>query len=545
MQLIEQLKLKLEDNSLAVQEKISIWIELSSNLMPFNVDEALTYNKLADDHFVATDNNQIQYGLILNNFGVYYYMKNLNELALEKFIAADKILSKSANKEHHILAKADIALIYTRTEQYQQALDIYLQIESELKGIPVGIRHAQIYINIDAAYVYVKDFENALRYSLKALEIVEHLQHPFGRAISYVNTGGNYLQLGDTEKAKTCIDKAHELALQHKIESLNCSIYLKYAEYFSKMHEYTKAVEFGMQSLAAAEEKKSDEQAMFVCGRLIEFYEQIEDYKQALQMSKQFNNMKQSALANDKMQMINAMQLQYNTEKKELELSELKVKQQQLEIEKRDSELAALKSQMNPHFIFNALNSIQELYMIGDKRIANEQMGNFAMLTRKILNVSGKQKIDLSEEIDILSKYLELESMRFENDFFYSIDFSNKLDEDYVQLPPMLIQPYVENAIKHGLLHKNGPKNLTIFFDINNDETMLICTIEDNGIGRNASAEINKYRHESHQSFATSATEKRLNLLNNKNDFVSVSFDDKYDEHHVGIGTIVSISILL
>ncbi|HRB92679.1 MAG TPA: hypothetical protein PLT17_04685, partial [Chitinophagales bacterium] len=83
MQLIEQLKLKLEDNSLAVQEKISIWIELSSNLMPFNVDEALTYNKLADDHFVATDNNQIQYGLILNNFGVYYYMKNLNELALE------------------------------------------------------------------------------------------------------------------------------------------------------------------------------------------------------------------------------------------------------------------------------------------------------------------------------------------------------------------------------------------------------------------------------------------------------------------------------
>jgi sensor histidine kinase YesM len=245
------------------------------------------------------------------------------------------------------------------------------------------------------------------------------------------------------------------------------------------------------------------------------------------------------------MNVLNSLQIQYNTERKELELSELKVKQQQLEIEKRDSELAALKSQMNPHFIFNALNSIQELYTIGDKRIANEQMGNFASLTRKILDVSGKQKIELSEEIEILTKYLELESMRFESDFLYEIRLSKNVDEDYIQLPPMLLQPFVENAIKHGLLHKKGSKQLHIYFDINDDETILQCTIDDNGIGRKAAEEINKNRNASHKSFSTSATEKRLRLLNNNADKTTVVYEDKYDEQQFATGTKIIVNINL
>jgi LytS/YehU family sensor histidine kinase len=471
-------------------------------------------------------------------------MINLNEKALEKFIEADKILSQSDLIEHHILSKADMALIYTRTEQYQQALDIYLIIEREMIAMPIGIRHAQIYVNIDAAYVYLKDYSNALRYSLKALEIVERENHAFGKAISYVNIGGNYVQLGEIEKAKEFIDKAHQLLVENDIESLRCSINLKYAEYFAKISDYKQAIEYGNKALKFAEEQKSEEQAMFVCGRLIEFNEQFEDYKQALSMSKKYNEMKQAALAREKMNVLNSLQLQYNTEKKELELSELKVKQQELEIEKRDSELSALKSQMNPHFIFNALNSIQELYTIGDKKMANEQMGNFAQLTRKILDVSGKQKIELAEEIEILTKYLELECMRFENDFSYKIHLSDNLDEDYTTLPPMLIQPYVENSIKHGLLHKKGSKQLDIYFELDEDANVLKCSVDDNGIGRKASAELNKNRSASHVSFSTSATEKRLRLLNQgKEEVIAVQFEDKEDESGNTSGTRVIIQI--
>lgn len=229
-----------------------------------------------------------------------------------------------------------------------------------------------------------------------------------------------------------------------------------------------------------------------------------------------------------------------------MELSALKIKQQELELEKRDSELAALKSQMNPHFIFNALNSIQELYTIGDKKIANEQMGNFSSLTRKILDVSGKQKITLAEEIEILTKYLELESMRFEMDFAYTVSFDEKIDEDYLQLPPMLIQPFVENSIKHGLLHKKGMKKLSISFEVNDAEDILLCTIIDNGIGRDASAQINKNRVASHVSFASAATQKRLELLNkDKEKRVAVVFEDVIDEQQQIAGTKVILQIPL
>jgi len=361
-------------------------------------------------------------------------------------------------------------------------------------------------------------------------------------AISYVNTGGNYLQLGEVEKAKLFIDKAYQLCTEHAIESLNCSIHLKYADYYAKLNDFGKAVEYGNSSLAFAEKLKSEEQAMFLCGRLVEYNEQLQDYKQALQLSKRYNEMKQIALARDKMNVLNSLQIQYNTERKELELSELKVKQQQLEIEKRDSELAALKSQMNPHFIFNALNSIQELYTIGDKRIANEQMGNFASLTRKILDVSGKQKIELSEEIEILTKYLELESMRFESDFLYEIRLSKNVDEDYIQLPPMLLQPFVENAIKHGLLHKNGAKKLTIVFEENGN--YLDISIIDNGIGRTKSEELKLLRKNPHQSFATEAMQQKIDLLNkHKINKISIEIIDNYSTQKTPKGTTVLIKI--
>lgn len=204
-----------------------------------------------------------------------------------------------------------------------------------------------------------------------------------------------------------------------------------------------------------------------------------------------------------------------------------------------ESELKALKSQMNPHFMFNALNSIQEQFMYGDKMKANEQMGNFTYLTRQILSVSGKKKINLSTEVEILTKYLELEKMRFSEGFNYQIILGENIDEDYHQIPPMLIQPFVENSIKHGLLHKIGEKKLSIWFDLDETEENLICIVEDNGIGRKKSFELKTRRVQQHESFSTSATEERLKLMNNdlkKND--SIVYDDLPDG-----GTKVKITI--
>jgi LytS/YehU family sensor histidine kinase len=167
-------------------------------------------------------------------------------------------------------------------------------------------------------------------------------------------------------------------------------------------------------------------------------------------------------------------------------------------------------------------------------------------LTRQILTVSGKKKINLSTEIEILTKYLELEKMRFAEGFEYTLILGDNIDEDYHQIPPMLIQPFVENSIKHGLLHKQGDKKLSISFDLDEDEENLICVVEDNGVGREKSAEFKSKRVQQHESFSTSATEERLKLLGNgianKN---FVVYEDLQNDNNEVVGTKVTLTITL
>jgi ligand-binding sensor domain-containing protein/anti-sigma regulatory factor (Ser/Thr protein kinase) len=191
------------------------------------------------------------------------------------------------------------------------------------------------------------------------------------------------------------------------------------------------------------------------------------------------------------------------------------------ELEKRmaNSQLAALKSQMNPHFMFNALNSIQDLVLQQDTENAQLYLGKFSELTRKVLEASGAEFISLQKEMEMLLLYLDLEKLRFGSQMQYRINADENIEADEIQLPSMIIQPFVENALKHGLLHKQGKKKLHISFT--QKEKTLVCVVDDNGIGRTASAEINA-RKQKHKSFATEATTERLRLLN---EFHSLSIE--------------------
>ncbi|UXX79948.1 histidine kinase [Reichenbachiella carrageenanivorans] len=188
-------------------------------------------------------------------------------------------------------------------------------------------------------------------------------------------------------------------------------------------------------------------------------------------------------------------------------------KQLELERQYKQSEVKAIKAQMNPHFVFNALNSIQDLIMLKDIRSSNEYLGKFADLMRKTLEASGKESIAVEDELVLMTHYLELEKLRFGQDFSFVL--VNALDknssEDWL-VPPLLIQPYVENAIKHGLLHKKGDKHLQVRFHENG--AVLHCVIEDNGVGRKKAHEIKQRRAKKHLSFATEQNDRRIQLIN-------------------------------
>lgn len=175
-------------------------------------------------------------------------------------------------------------------------------------------------------------------------------------------------------------------------------------------------------------------------------------------------------------------------------------------------ELAALRSQMNPHFIFNTLNSIQHFVLSKNAEKAGAYLTKFASLMRAILDNSKLSTIPLADEIKHLNLYLELESMRFENKFGFHIDISSVPDPDFIEIPTMLIQPFVENAIVHGMMHKVGPGMIHLKFSFIG--STLHCTIEDNGIGREKAAEIRNQQRPQHISHAMSISRERLEIYN-------------------------------
>lgn len=206
-------------------------------------------------------------------------------------------------------------------------------------------------------------------------------------------------------------------------------------------------------------------------------------------------------------------------------------------------ELKALRAQMNPHFVFNSLNSIQHYILNSKSNEAAKYLNKFAKLIRIILSNSEKSMVTVNEDIESLNLYLELESMRFDGKFDYSINVDKSVDGDYDEIPPMLMQPYIENAILHGLNPKETKGHLKIDIFIKNN--YIVCRITDDGIGRVKAGEIKRTTpSNAHKSLGMKITSERVRILNdiNKSD-LSVSVTDLQDANGNSAGTMVELYI--
>ncbi|MFZ1528937.1 MAG: histidine kinase [Ferruginibacter sp.] len=180
-------------------------------------------------------------------------------------------------------------------------------------------------------------------------------------------------------------------------------------------------------------------------------------------------------------------------------------------------QMTALSAQMNPHFLFNCMNSIQKYVLKNEKDKALDFLQHFSELMRIVLDNSAKTKVPLQEEISMLEQYILLEQQRLNNKFSFSIDVDPKLNTDFFQIPGMLIQPYVENAIWHGLMNlpENSPGRLTVKFS--NLDKFIVCRVEDNGVGRSIAAGLSKEKSAGYKSHGMAISKKRLELLKTEN----------------------------
>lgn len=384
-------------------------------------------------------------------------------------------------------------------------------------------------------YFRKKEFNAGIDCLEQAIELGTHCGWDNKIAICYGCLSFVHLQLKNYEAAKSYAEKDIQLSAKLNNQFNVGTAKYRLANIEAELGNYANAIELINESLEIRKNKITNAQRLQALQTLFGIYAKVGDFENAFRVQSDYMQLKFEIVDTEKAKETEALRAKYEAEKREAELREARLQQ-------TESELKALKAQMNPHFIFNALNSIQEIFFLGDKRLANKHLARFSMLMRNILKASSRKTISLQEEIEMLQEYLALEALRFGSSFHYQITIDDAIDPYTLEIPPMIIQPFVENAVKHGLMHKNDNQQLLLNFSLNNHHCLTV-TVTDNGIGRKASAEINKYRKK-HESFSTSATEKRFEILNqNSNEKFSFHYHDLVDNNDHALGTEVVIIV--
>ncbi len=262
------------------------------------------------------------------------------------------------------------------------------------------------------------------------------------------------------------------------------------------------------------------------------------ELEQAYQIEKAYHELQQTQtqlVQKEKAELENELQLERL--KKEQELAAYQSRMVELEMQ-------ALRAQMNPHFVFNCLNSINRFILKNESEAASDYLTKFSKLIRLILQNSQYTSVSLDKELEALRLYIEMEALRFDNQFSYQMLLDPYMDIEELELPPLIIQPYVENAIWHGLMHKTGKGHLLI--ELRVERNMLFCQITDNGIGRQRAEVLKSKSASKNKSLGMQITSHRLELINFMNEKrTSVEVTDLVDPEGEACGTKILLKIPL
>lgn len=518
-----------------------------------------------------------------NNMAIIYGdMGNYPE-ALKSHYASLKIEEEDGDKQAAGLSYNNIGIVNEALEEYEEAIRNYekavaLARESEDKQ---GMGNA--YNNIGIVLKKQGKYEEALKNYVLALEFRKEVGYPKGIFESYNNIGIIYYTLGNYEEAL----KNHELSLaistKANYELGMANSRLNTAIVYLKQKQFAKAEPLLKHALAYYQGIHYKQNIVEAYEALTALYNDQGDYKQAMNYLRLYVAQKDSLINdNSKKELLQAA-MKYEYEKKEAVAKveqEKKEAIQNEELEKRatqaklyialcililivfatvflqmrnkrnteklrlensliDLEQKALRLQMNPHFIFNALNSIQGFITENNQSSARKYLSKFARLMRLIMENSAKKTVSLQNEIDVLNDYLELTRLRFPEKFSFRIDVDEQIDAEACEIPPMLLQPFVENAVLHGLAAKASDGHISISF--HKKQEMIACMIEDNGVGRKLAMEKKLY---SHKSTGMLVTEERLKAFGEQNAVkTSLQIIDLFDNFGNACGTRVILDI--
>ncbi|MFH2142935.1 MAG: DUF2225 domain-containing protein [Bacteroidota bacterium] len=501
----------------------------------------------------STVTNKIGMSNALNQIGNVYYRWSDYENALKFYEEGLKIKEEINDLEGLPSSYNNIGNIYFSWSKYNKALEYYLKALKIKEKQSEKVELANYMINIGSAYLSLENFDNAQQYYKKALELSKEQNNKHMETSCLINIGVLYFEKGDYLKALTYYDQAYSMVLKLGSKLEQAYILRNMGETYIALKDFLKAKENISQSIVIAEKENLNS----LISELYYYQYVIENnnnnYQDALEYYIKYSKLNDSIYNEESSKKLNDLLSKYEYEKKDMEIKQKnieitakqrKIIQQRLffissilliilislfiyylyrnkETRRRtilESELnkqmqKSLSAQMNPHFISNALNSIQKYFLKNDIEKANEYLADFGSLIRSILENSRKFKIPLSDELQSIQLYINLEQMRLENKFTYLIEIDDSIDINNTLIPSMIIQPYIENAIWHGIAPLNHGGGL-ITINFKKQTNNLICEILDNGIGLKQSNEMKSQYRKKHKSLGMSINKERLDLLN-------------------------------
>lgn len=509
-------------------------------------------------------NDTIPLADALNSLGNIYKEMALFNQAIESYFGALSLWEAIEDIKGLSIAYGSIGAVYFFQKDYDRALEYYLKNLSISEDAGDMWETSKTMNNISQVYNVKAEYDSSLLYARKSLRINEQMNLQTGVANALYNMATIMLGMAETDSAFIYINRAVDIAREITDPGLmNYLVTLGHTYRIKK--EYDNALKYAREAYAIAKEQNLPLDISDAAALLNDIYSQMGRNDLAYGYMKEFYQIQDSINSDEFHKRITRLDIQYEFDKKEKDaelarveeriLHENRLKQQRLYLKglvvlifllgvisilyirhnrvqaryrQSDLEQRLLRAQMNPHFIFNSLCAVQELINEGKPGKANIFLAKIARLMRNILENSSEEYIPLEKEIETLRLYMDVQKLRFEPGFEYSIEISDKIDPGNFAIPPMLAQPCVENSIEHGLKSSGGKGRLSLSYELNNG--IMIMEIEDNGIGREAAATRSSGVMQK-ESISTHLTRKRLEyfrkVLGDRH--ISLQITDLYD----------------
>jgi len=483
--------------------------------------------------------------LALRQQGNLYYVQADNLNALDHFQKALRLSVNLSDDELSSTLNSNIGHIHADLKEYDKALEKYnefLAFAEASSNVPNQIKGLS---NIAIVYNDLEDYEKGLPYLEKALALAKQEDNDFFQAAIINNLALGHKGLKDYQKSLEYYYETARIAKNIDNKYVLASALNSIGKVNILLKNYTAAEEAGNKALSLSQEMGTLEWQADSWEVLSKVYEHQTKTTDALDAYKKHIIYRDSVLNEEKKAELTRKEMQFEMEKQQT-AAVLEIEQQQLikngylvtaivltilsimgyflykrrrdELEKKktsdfkakvaETELKALRSQMNPHFIFNSLNSISDLITRNDTKNANEYLVKFSKLARSILENSEKKWISVKEDLELMELYMQIESLRLGNKLSYTIEIQDGIAIEDTLIPPLILQPFIENSIWHGLAKKPDGGHINII--MKKGDNFIHCVVEDNGVGRSKTLP----SQDSKSSMGVKITRNRLEIIN-------------------------------